>query len=104
MLELNNAPNSKTTNPVVANDLDKELNIFDFSHYPLPQKKRKTLRIFYNNINGLEINKAVETKLNNKTIKRRHEILKDVESYTKVEVFLKQMYDWDDIMWIQSRT
>ncbi len=95
MLELNNEQSSQTTNQVVVNELDQELNIFDFSHYPLPPKTRSTLRIFYNNINGLEINKAVEIKLNNKTIKRRHEIIKEVESFTKVEAFLKQMYDWE---------
>jgi len=45
--------------------LEDELKLLDFSHYPLPKKEKNTLRLFYNNINGLEINVAVETILNN---------------------------------------
>ena len=66
-----------------------------FSHYPLPKKDTNTLRLFYNNIKGLEINTAVETILNNKKIKRTKELLHDLELYTKLEAFLKQMYSWE---------
>ncbi len=40
--------------------LDDELKIFDFSHYPVPMKVTNITRFFYNNVNGLEINAAVE--------------------------------------------
>ena len=76
-------------------ELDEELMLFDFSHYPLPGKEKNIIRIFYNNINGLEINSAVEAVANNAKQKKSHEFVKDLEHFTKVEAFLKQMQDWN---------
>ena len=75
--------------------LEDELKLLDFSHYPLPKKEKNTLRLFYNNINGLEINVAVETILNNKKVKRKNNIIQELESYTKLEAFVKQIYTWE---------
>ena len=47
-------------------ELDEQLKVFDFSNYPLPLKPKNALRIFYNNINGLEINTAIAAVVNNK--------------------------------------
>ena len=77
------------------NDLDKELQIFDFTHFPLPKRERNSLRIFYNNINGLEINSAIAASINNKKQKVRKQYLSAVETHTKVEAMLKQMYTWE---------
>ena len=33
----------------------------EFSNYPLPKKKSNHLQIFYNNVNGMEINELVQT-------------------------------------------
>ena len=76
-------------------DLDKELAIFDFSHYPLPVKATNSIRVFYNNINSLEINSAIAAVANNKKNKNKHEYTDDIETYTKIESFLKQMSTWD---------
>ena len=73
---------------------DKELEVFDFSNYPLPKKTQKVLRIFYNNVNGLEINSAIATVLNNKKEKQKNEFIRDLEYYTKLEAFIKQMNAW----------
>lgn len=44
-------------NPLSAEtNYHQQFQFFDFSHHPLPNKKANCLRIFYNNINGLEIN------------------------------------------------
>ena len=75
--------------------IDNELAVFDFSHYPLPQKSEDIIRIFYNNINGLEINSAIAAVVNNKKQKQKHVYMKDIESYTKVESFIKQMTAWE---------
>ena len=45
--------------------LEQELKIFDFSFYPLPEKESGVLRIFYNNVNGLEINNAINARITN---------------------------------------
>ena len=76
-------------------NLDKELRVFDFSHYPLPKKDTDCIRLFYNNINGLEINEAIASIVNKKKIKKKTEILGDLETYTKLESFIKQMYTWE---------
>ncbi len=76
-------------------DLDEELQIFDFTHFPLPNREGSSLRIFYNNINGLEINSAIASSINNRKQKVRKQYLADVETHTKVEAMLKQMYTWD---------
>ena len=75
--------------------MDTELQIFDFSNYPLPKKTNAVVRLFYNNINGLEINAAIQTVVNNKKAKNKYDFIKDLEHYTKLEGFLKQMYNWE---------
>ena len=76
-------------------DLDNELKIFDFSHYPVPAKTAGVVRIFYNNINGLEINAAINARVTNYREKKKHKIIKDKETYTKIESLIKQMYKWE---------
>ena len=76
-------------------DLDNELKIFDFSHYPVPAKTAGVVRIFYNNINGLEINAAINARVTNYREKKKHKIIRDKETYTKIESFIKQMYKWE---------
>ena len=76
-------------------EIDKELAVFDFSHYPLPLKSPGVVRIFYNNINGLEINSAITAVVNNKKQKHKHEYTDDIETFTKIESFLKQMSTWE---------
>ena len=46
-------------------ELEQELKIFDFSHYPLPAKDSGVLRIFYNNVNGLEIKNTINAQIIN---------------------------------------
>ena len=75
--------------------LDEELRIYDFSHYPLPVKEKGLVRIFYNNVNGLEINAAINVRITNNKGKKRHGILKEKETYTKLEALLKQLQTWD---------
>ena len=75
--------------------LDEELKIFDFSHYPMPSKSSNTLRIFYNNVNGLEINVAIEALINKAKTRTKHEFLKEVETHTKLEALMQQMYNWN---------
>ena len=76
-------------------NMDTELKIFDFSHYPLPKRDRQTLRIFYNNVNGLEINEAIDTVVNKAITKRKNNLLRDVESVTKIESLIQQLYTWE---------
>ena len=76
-------------------DIDTELKIFDFSHYPLPKRDRQTLRMFYNNVNGLEINEAIDTVVNTAVTKRKHNLLRDVESVTKIESLIQQLHTWE---------
>ena len=74
---------------------DPELQIFDFSHYPLPCRTQNTLRIFYNNVNGLEINKAIDTMIQQNKIKHKEQILQKIDSYTKIEALIQQMQRWE---------
>ena len=76
-------------------DLEEELKIFDFSHFPLPKRNDDTLRVFYNNINGLEINEAIDTVIKRSKIKQKYDIITDIETHTKAEAFLKQIYTWE---------
>ena len=52
-------------NRITEQEVDEELRLFDFSHYPVPTKDKNIIRVFYNNINGLEINLAIEAVANN---------------------------------------
>ena len=75
--------------------LDEELKLYDFSHYPLPAKDKGVVQLFYNNINGIEINAAISAKVNNNKEKKRHGLLKEKETYTKVEALMKQLQTWE---------
>ena len=75
-------------------DIDEELKLFDYSNYPVPAKDTNITRIYYNNINGLEINAAIEAVANNTKQKNTNKFLRDLESYTKLETYIKQMQDW----------
>ena len=70
--------------------IDDELRIFDFSHYPVPTKRKNFIRFFYNNVNGLEINAAVESIINGVKQKEKHNFLKEIETHTKLESFVKK--------------
>ena len=83
------------TNQGGEDNLDMELKVFDFSHYPLPKKDKDCIQMFYNNINGLEINEAIASIVNKKKIKKQKEITGDPETYTKLESFIKQMHTWE---------
>ena len=76
-------------------DYEEQLKVFDFSNHPLPLKGKNNIRIFYKNINGLEINSAVEAMINNKVQKQKHLFTQDVEEHTKIESFLKQTSNWN---------
>ena len=75
--------------------IDEELRIFDFSHHPVPNKRKNIIRCFYNNVNGLEINAAVESIVNGAKQKEKHKILKEIETHTKLESCIKQMQAWN---------
>ncbi len=62
-------------------ELNDELKIFDFSHFPLPNRSNKTMRIFYNNVNGLEINQMIATKIQNSKQKQTQQYLGEIESH-----------------------
>ena len=83
---------SFTTNS--EDDLNKELKIFDFSHYLLPAKERGVVRLFYNNVNRLEINGAINARIASGREKTKHKILKHNKTYTKVEALIKQVGTW----------
>ena len=57
------------------NDLDEEFKIYDFSHYSLPVKAVSIGCIFYNNVNGLEINAAINTRVTNERDQKKLNIL-----------------------------
>ena len=76
-------------------ELNDELKIFDFSHFPLPNRSNKTMRIFYNNVNGLEINQMIATKIQNSKQKQTQQYLGEIESHSKIEALIQQMYIWE---------
>ena len=73
--------------------LDQDL--FIFSSGQLPEKQQQVCRIFYNNINGLEINGLVDTEVVHTQRKKNDKIQTPIEAFTKVESFFKQMYKWN---------
>ncbi len=74
--------------------LDQCLALFDFS-VPLPEKQADTIRIFYNNCNGLEINSLINDVLKRQREKKRYQYLRDIENPTKLDKLLKKMKLWD---------
>ena len=75
-------------------ELDRGLALFDFPT-ELPEKQSKIMRIFYNNCNGLEINKAITTVIQGKTDKKTHGYIKDIEAPTKIDGLIRQMKAWN---------
>ena len=65
-----------TTNDNVLSEekLLKALEMLEFSNNPLPQKRPTQLRIFYNNINGLEINNLPKTVLQKQNEKMTYKL------------------------------
>ena len=74
--------------------LDDSLELFDFSS-PLPKKDQGTLRLFYNNCNGLEITNMIGAYVKQKKDKKTYNYLKDTESPTKLDGLLQKMILWD---------
>ena len=74
--------------------LQKSLELFDFSG-PLPKKHNSTLRIFYNNCNGVEINNMIGIQLKQKRDKIKYNYVRDTEAPTKVDSLVRQMKVWD---------
>ena len=69
-----NQSSSKDTLTGIMDDgreLDTELQLFDFTHYPVPGKTNNIARLFYNNVNGLEINSAIEATVNHTKTKKK---------------------------------
>ena len=52
------------------------------------------MRIFYNNVNGMEINELVQTIAQKKYEKNKQKVLKEMITNTKVEQLLQQMRSW----------
>ena len=50
---------------ITTGTFEEEIKIFDFSHYPHPAKDKGVVRFFYNNVNGLEINAAINARITN---------------------------------------
>ncbi len=69
-----------------------DTDLFEFSSGPLPRKKRGILQVFYNNINGLEINHAISQAVRNKKVKKNSQIIENIEQYTKIESLLKKWF------------
>ncbi len=75
-------------------DLEDSLELFDFT-YPLPEKQEGILRVFYNNCNGLEINRTIGEFIKQKKEKKQYNYLKDTEVPTKVDGIVRQMKMWE---------
>ena len=75
-------------------ELENCLALFDFPT-ELPEKQPKKMRIFYNNCNGLEINKAITTVIQGKTEKETYSYIKDIEAPTKIDSLVRQMKVWN---------
>ena len=71
-----------------------EQDLFKFSSGDLPEKMPNICRIFYNNINGFEINNLVDSEVRNNKRQKKENINTTVEEYTKVESFFQQMVRW----------
>ena len=87
--------NEYDTSQISDRGLDEDLKLFDFTHYPVPVTTKNEIRLFYNNVNGLEINTAIEAVVNNKRRQKQHEFVQNLEQYTKLEAFVKQMSQWE---------
>ena len=77
----------------IEEELSHSLAIFDFSA-PLVEKTKDTLRLFYNNCNGVEINQVIESLLQQERDKKKFNYLQDIEIPTKLDGLLRQMKAW----------
>ena len=80
--------------PDMERQLDYSLQWFDFSA-PLPMKTNGTLRLFYNNCNGLEINALVSDYLRQQKDKSKNKYIRDIDLPTKIDSIIRQMQIWE---------
>ena len=85
---------SEQTSSDIEEDLQQSLLLFDFQT-ELPEKRANTLRIFYNNCNGMEINKTIATVIQAQKDKHKYNYIKDIEAPTKVDSIIRQMKVWN---------
>ena len=74
--------------------LTRSLALFDFSN-PLPPKRQDTVRLFYNNCNGLEINNLIEDVIRRDRDKKEHKYIQELENPTKFDSIIRQMKTWE---------
>ena len=68
--------------------LEASLEILDFQR-KLPKKTTQTLRMFYNNCNGVEINKMIHAHLKACRDKVKYDYINDVDVPTKLDGLLR---------------
>ncbi len=73
--------------------LERSSELFQFSH-PLPEKRSGTLRVFYNNFNGIAINNTIGQFLKQKKDKVNHGYIQDMAVPTKLDSIIRQMKTW----------
>ena len=75
-------------------ELQQSLSLFDFQ-IELPEKSANIMRFYYNNCNGMEINKTIATVLQAHIDKKKYNYIKDIEAPTKVDSIVRQMKVWN---------
>ena len=90
------AGNPGNSNSMRSENISTEANdtIWEFRGDELAENDAKTLRIYYNNRNGLEIYPLITTKLKQKREKSTTQFLGYVEN-SKAEKMLNQLKAWD---------
>ncbi len=91
---VNNSRETESSRAIRETQLEQSIAIFDFS-LPLRQKMDGTMRLFYNNCNGLEINHMVCEYIKQKRDKVKYNYLLDIESPTKLDSLIRQMKRWE---------
>ena len=81
----------------------QSLALFDFS-IPLVEKTKGTLRLFYNNCNGLEINNLIEDVIGRKRDKQVNQYIGEIENPTKLDRLLRQAMAWEVDMVMLAET
>ena len=74
--------------------LRESLALFDFSD-PLPLKGKGILRVFYNNVNGMEVNNMIGEYIRQKQDKKKHSYITDIATQTKLDEIIRQMKNWE---------
>ena len=74
--------------------LNQNLELFDFSK-PLPTKGADTMRLFYNNCNGIEINNTIRKYMYQKRQMIKQRYLKDTCIMSKLDMIIQQNKRWD---------